>query len=299
VRFGVHLLISLLMLTAGCTPGKKSHLELQAPAASPEFEKGSHPVSRPNSRIVGGTFVDNDEVIAQSTVLIIRTAPGSTVSSGFCTGSLISRELVLTAAHCFGSGDDFTASESNSVSGENFYIYFGSLDPKKINKGLLRKVLDHRVHTEYVGYRGGKFDGSYELNDIAVIKFDPGAGLPGGFRPVSLVTQLEQLNVSTNGSINVTIAGFGPKSFDSPVFDLQSTDAQIDSEVGVVSGQITLAFKGKRHASKGDSGGPAFLEYEGETLLWGIDSTDFSYEPIARHMTWLREKAIEMNVLFN
>ncbi|WP_351227178.1 serine protease [Streptomyces sp. NPDC002133] len=65
-----------------------------APAAQADEERST----KPGARIIGGTDVSNDAYPFMAALL--TKGPGNALERQFCGGSLISQDVVMTAAHC-------------------------------------------------------------------------------------------------------------------------------------------------------------------------------------------------------
>lgn len=97
----------------------------------------------PQGRIVGGKDVKIEEVPYQ----VLLEASGF----GFCGGSIIADNWILTAGHCIVYPDDWVSVRAGTT--------------KRSNGGSLHKVVQSIRHEEYAVNRHG-----IPINDIALLK---------------------------------------------------------------------------------------------------------------------------------
>lgn len=106
-----------------------------------------------------------------------------------CTGSLISENVILTAAHCI----ETEATNITVIFDLDFFAYDSN------NLKLLRTANVIKIHPGYKKNNTSDFD----WNDLALVQFT--GGLPEGFSPVQILKDSEQLK----RDLTVQIAGFG------------------------------------------------------------------------------------------
>jgi secreted trypsin-like serine protease len=213
-----------------------------------------------SNAIVGGQFftaavTDSDSIkIASHTVVLLNTESQSSHSR--CTGTLIAKNVLLTAAHCVDADVsvlwvvtsiyEFSVSERHAVS----------------------KIIRHENYNSFARPTDEK-----ENSDIALVQF---AGeLPAFYQPTTWVSRF-------NPSLKrfwLPVAGYG-----------ESMDGQGDSgELRI--GKATV-FNFDSSASyfkvdqtsqegicKGDSGGPAYLKIKDDYFLLGIVSGIDNHSP--------------------
>jgi secreted trypsin-like serine protease len=158
----------------------------------------------------------------------------------FCTGVLINKYVVATAAHC--------------VSGEfkPDQIYFGS-NPSG-GDGTFVGVADTKAHPD--------FDAKTLDNDVAVVGLVEEAPV----KPVA-VLPANSIDDSWLGS-TIKIVGFGLTSSDGDAGTKMVGTTTID---GVDDG--TFHFSGDpSQTCQGDSGGPAFMKIDGKNTVIGLTS---------------------------
>jgi secreted trypsin-like serine protease len=195
--------------------------------------------------MVGGATPAADG-IARSLVMVI----GSRSNGGsVCTGAALTRDLILTAAHCVAPGATY------------------SVFPAKNAPAVAIKSI--QVHPRYDPQ-------SYALNrataDVALIKL--AVALPERFVPVSLETPGAAVSVGDR----FTIAGFGVTGAgsDNGIGLARTASLVATGQPGTL--QIRLfdpATKGDRPglgACTGDSGGPVLREVEGRLMVIGVVS---------------------------
>jgi|GEM_PF-2909542 len=223
--------------------------------------------------------------------------------SAYCSGVVLTKNLVLTAAHC---AQDL---------GKTRYLAVFATDMKTARKNtaaLTREItaaVKHPGYPDVVEHRMGydmvtnAFIDSPDKwmaanpgkapHDIAILYFK--GGLPAGFEPAKLVAQDEF-------SPDVTLAGFGVTSV-SNISDtgvlrfVEGVKAKVPegdaaSRHFIMTGKtvdVSDMAKGTRPlgACPGDSGGPSFISKNGSLLLAGIlslgeserltDTTSWSY----------------------
>jgi len=191
--------------------------------------------------VVGGTLDPGDPAVVS-----LAQRWGSTYYST-CTGTLITRESVLTAAHCVDS-------LVNSGSESSLLIYFGS---QVTTGGLFLPVDRIRMHRYWLGE-----DSRY---DIAVVHMAEEA--PADVEPVTLSGHV--LDQSFVGA-EIRLVGFGQTDEGPGGTKRQGTTwvrAVEPTYLYLESGDVDVCF--------GDSGGPTFHTFEsGEeqvgiaTLTW-------------------------------
>lgn len=214
-------------------------------------ERATQDMSLPDSAagIVNGAAVSSSEASSKQVVLILNRLTGD-----ICSGAILNNQFVLTAAHCIDAS-------------ENLALYFGTgfVTNGKFNpgNGPSRPVVE--AQTPKFWQAGS--NQSQNTGDIALIKF--AGGLPPGFSPVSL---LPDADVLKNGQ-NAMLVGYGVSSpQDGTGAGILRRGHVSISKLDFSATEIALDQTQQNGACGGDSGGPAFVVVNNQTLLMGIIS---------------------------
>jgi len=296
--------ISILTLSLGLTllaacdqPGGSSRptqsmLDEGPPADNPPFDDGTGEgsaepvcVSRRSSEafsgIVGGEAVDNNSWIAKGVVFVVQEYQvDRDTRTSICTGSLIDRNLVLTAAHCVDKSRANTAQLS---------IYFTTQPECDSQHGRLhqskKSVAEVRVHP----YWSSSNNTATNRGDLAMIRIYGKA--PNTYEPVKLTKDFIPLPETQK----VTIAGYGMTNPDyygdfGGSISLRFTDAfpitavektylqQLTDDVNEFNNQpsnemLYIDQSRGRGVCGGDSGGPSFItNAQSEPVVTGVAS---------------------------
>lgn len=207
-----------------------------------------------------------------------------------CTGSLIAENIVMTAAHCI----EGRPSDMRVVFGPNIDEMMSSRELDVKNAHVLI-VTDFKANTKWNPNADDTSLG--DRGDIALVKFK--GPLPTGFKPA---TFLQDPSFLQRGTL-VTVAGYGVNSVETRSIDpkkyrnLEQAIAdgevicdynqsncmevemsgdgilrQTKAPISVVVESEVMLDETKAGTCSGDSGGPAYIEKDGQYFLFGVTS---------------------------
>jgi secreted trypsin-like serine protease len=210
--------------------------------------------------IVGGTGVPNGKYPFMAYIELYRN--GKVI--GACTGSLIDRDSVLTAAHCFDPPVPTKA-----------LLTVGVTDLRQLNQDQIRRVVfkDSYLHRRYNPQKNFSYD-------VAVLKLDRAVT---GIQPIKVATA-NQNNLEAPGR-KLTAAGWGvTREGGKPSNRMREVSIPVVSDSRAKRAYAPLppsgtyfpslmvaAGKGGKDTCQGDSGGPLFDS--GSRTQVGITST--------------------------
>lgn len=234
--------------------------------------------------IIGGEAVGEDDAVMKSTVAIVNLRYGQII----CTGSLVSKNLVLTAGHC-------TTEDPSHLA-----ILFANKLPKtreQATASVTRKVIAGETHPQWPK---NDFASDKNWGDIALLRFE--GELPANYGPVRLLSNKTLL--APQG--DAVLAGFGwtDGRRRTEAEGLNKTTVKIeDPEFSET--EVQMNQKNGSGACHGDSGGPAFIEVEGHMVLMGVTSRGHDdpndtcsvyslYSSVPAQMEWLKVTAVNL-----
>lgn len=223
------ILIFAALILAACSPVEMT-AEVDAVAAD---------------SIVGGEKVARLSPVGRSTVGLYEKDIGY-----ICSGTLIAKNLILTAAHCV------------DAKSKNLLAIF-TTEIKNAKKDDLRKVTRWAVHPSYSEEMKAK-----DLGDIAIVRFE--GTLPLGYEvaPILFDAQAVQKNKKT------IVAGYGlnwTTLIKKGAGTLRTTKLDIDEPLYSRT-EALLGQSMRRGICSGDSGGPAYFDINGRLHVWGVAS---------------------------
>lgn len=248
------------------------------------------------SSIYGGQTVESDDIVAQSTVAI-----GTDGSPEICSGTLISENLVITAAHCvvgYKKYKHFFSAPTYTVLIESKIILFGvkARDSIKVIKGAPDQVASAEIKLPKDNeFYQNLYDSEVRKFDIALIKL--AKNVSKSFKPVAILDPTYILPAATE----LLIAGYGESESNGwhEMNDLRKTYRPFEERINETDFLLNQLER-KEGVYKGDSGGPAYLEVENELLLVGATSSAnsktnayFMYVPAFKN--FILNAAKEMN----
>jgi secreted trypsin-like serine protease len=228
--------------------------------ASCTQDVASDPAANDESAIVGGKKVSASDPIAHVTVAVVDPSPDV---GQFCTGIVVDKDIVLSAAHCF---DDASRTP---------YVRAGASSAHAI------RVRAVAVHAQYSQSRRTKYDTTIEkvtsaaqittpsspLYDIALLALDE--ALPASVTPAVFASASADL-----ATADLVSAGYGCTSTAcrSQVDALRKVSMQWVRTAPDAS--LVVLEAGARHGSCfGDSGGPDFIVSASGVKVFGMIST--------------------------
>src|SRR3954468_6986688 len=232
--------MTLIALAVSATIDPACALEPSGPSALDSVHQG----------IVGGQVASPSEF---PTVVAIEDA---LLDVPFCSGTLIDRSWVMTAAHCIrppGAGFDFDPGD--------LQIIFDDPDVSDLDDGPSAQIAEIHVHPDY--------DENVIDHDIALVKLR---------MPVTDRAPTSIARTAIPPNTRVTIVGYGVEE-DALLPGVLHSLATRTSDCATagnpaISGDRVLCFDNSRGAgtSDGDSGGPTFIDVGGVRTVVGATS---------------------------
>lgn len=257
---------------------------------------GDEELSATTAKVVGGWAATTDQIFA--TVEIRHSG----FSAGFCSGTLIAPQLVVTAAHC--AVVELEAGVFRTADPGSLQVVGGHLASRAAVPSMMRSVSEVRVHEEYDHefVMGRSRDGAGQggigsPNDIALLFLSsPFEDLPNA----PTLTEERELAVVHHGDL-AYVAGYG-------VYDLQdelSGELYIsDAIIDIIGRQELLTRRTDQLGDScyGDSGGPLYVPTEEGDFLVGLVSRGRSdvkrdcgdggvYTLLSAYRPWIEETA--------
>lgn len=204
-----------------------------------------------HSAIIGGTDVQAGDPVAASTVLVYAKENGST---SICSGTIIDKDIILTAAHCVGISGlaQVVVAFRTNIQGQ----------------GPVLQVVERRRPTDFLDRAGADTD----WNDIAVLRLK--GEIPAGYKPARFANP-----AAVRDGASVVLAGYGMNVAVAPADDNAPTGSGVLRKVDQVilqakygKSETLVSLAGGKGACKGDSGGPAFIKVGNEYQVFGVAS---------------------------
>lgn len=231
-----------------------------------------------SASIIGGVPVDKNDFPNKSTVAILTLiqgpvdAPAGSPDAGkikmgvsTCTGTLIAKNVVLTAGHCVYKPKQNEKTRTVIVFSNDIN---GLIGEKKKDAPAL-PVPEFRFVTKAIPhplYGKPKAQPGDEDNDVALMQFQ--GEMPAGYQLGTVLTDETVLKAGAT----VTLAGFGYTDGAKKTSDglLRKVDVQVLGPYNATEVAVDQSLgKGACH---GDSGGPAFINVGGVEYVWGVTS---------------------------
>lgn len=201
--------------------------------------------------IVGGQDVSAQDPIQAATVGIFQPSSDGRTGS-LCTGTLIRKDIALTAAHCIPPG----IAKPVVIFGTDLHA---STAPHRMVEAVA-------INPKWRTHAGKGMD----QGDIALVKFN--GGLPEGFKTIPAAPSESDIRPGST----VTLAGYGINNVEAKTGSgrLRKTQVTVLKNRPGKSEMILDQSHG-RGACHGDSGGPAFINQGGHTSLAGVTNRGY------------------------
>lgn len=191
--------------------------------------------------IIGGSEAIAGDEVTLSTAALVTVEDGKVHTT--CTGTLIAKDLILTAAHCV-------------TYPRQIYVWFGASLPKAEDLPNLISVSGKSIHPEFKYVQKGSFITGYyttAVNDMALLRLESEAPEGTVTRPI-----LDETSTIYGGD-RLLLAGYGIVE-DDYMFGRQTGLNWVYVEVQkVVENMIVTDQTNSEGACAGDSGGPAYI----------------------------------------